>query len=77
MPNRKRQEQRYWPWWWQVKEIIATAIGVGVISVETARGTYNLAAMGLVAACVGVVAMTEYAKAVYRRSNGNGNEGEK
>lgn len=71
--EKRTGDQRYWPWWWQVKELIATGIGVGVISVETWRGTYNLAAMGLVAACIGVVAMTEYAKSVLRR-NGNGDK---
>jgi hypothetical protein len=66
------EQRRYWPWWWQIKELIALMIGVGVVSVEAYRGTYNLAAMGLVAACIGVVAMTEYAKSVYRRNENGG-----
>jgi hypothetical protein len=70
LPTR-RPDQRYWPWWWQAKEAIATAIGVGVVSVETYRGTYNYAAMALVAACIGVVAMTEYAKRELRRDDGS------
>ena len=64
------EDRQYWPWWWQAKELIAVLIGVGVIAVETYRGTYNYAAMGLVAACIGVIAATEYAKAVLRRQNG-------
>lgn len=71
MSTSEPNDKRYWPWWWQVKEMIAVSIAVGVVTVETVRGTYNYVAIGLVLACLGVVAMTEYAKAILRR-NGNG-----
>lgn len=65
------EQRRYWPWWWQFQQAAALAAGVGLLTLEAYRGTYNPVAMGFAFAAFGLVAITQAAKAVLRRA-GNG-----
>lgn len=64
--------RRYWPWWWQFQQAAALLAGMAIVIVESYRGTYNAVAMAFATAAFGLVAITEGAKAVLRRLNGNG-----
>jgi hypothetical protein len=48
-PRLKPPEQRRWPWWDQVRDVLSTIAGLSVLAVEAFRGTYNPVAMGIVA----------------------------
>lgn len=42
-------------WWGQARDVVALAAGLGLITTEAWRGTYNTTAMVFAAACIGIV----------------------
>lgn len=66
------REERWWPWWWQIREVLAAAVGVGIATAEAYRGTYNPVAMGFVALCFTLVGASWFGRWILGRYNGNG-----
>lgn len=67
-----RQDQRWWPWWWQAKDAVALTAGVGLVATEAWRGTYNPIAMSFAAACFGVIAWSTLSRWALSRAEKNG-----
>jgi hypothetical protein len=55
MPNVTRRTTKRWSWWDQVRDVAATVAGLGLLTVESVRGTYNPIAMTFAAVCLGIV----------------------
>ena len=53
-PRRSPSEKR-WAWWGQIRDAVALIAGIGLLSTETVRGTYNPIAMTFAAVCLGIV----------------------
>lgn len=51
MPN----TQKRWSWWGQIRDAAALVAGLGLLSLEAVRGTYNPIAMTFAAVCLGIV----------------------
>ena len=55
MPNAPRRQNKWWSWWDQIRDAAATVAGLGLLTVESMRGTYNPIAMTFAAVCLGIV----------------------
>jgi hypothetical protein len=49
------QQEKRWAWWGQIRDTVALIAGVGLLSTEAIRGTYNPIAMTFAAVCLGIV----------------------
>lgn len=50
-----QQKEKRWSWWGQIRDLAATIAGFALLGTETVRGTYNLTAMVVALACLGIV----------------------
>lgn len=53
--NERPASEKRWSWWGQFRDAVALIVGVGLLCIEAARGTYNPIAMTFAAVCLGIV----------------------
>lgn len=55
MVTDSRAGEKRWSWWSQARDVIATGVGLALVGAAIYRDSYNLTAMVIALACLGVV----------------------
>ena len=54
--TRRASGERYWPWWRQAKDVIATLLGSAIVISMIIRDHYPPLGVALAGVCIGVLA---------------------
>ena len=61
MPN-TQQRQKMWVWWTQIRDVAASAVGLAIFAASIIRNEYNITAMVVALACLGIVSTSVLTK---------------